>query len=166
MPTAAPTEAPASPAPIACSDTSTLTVAQYMTMWEAEWVQGQACFGSREVSLIGFVDEAPGIGFEPPGIEPAWLWFAPNTLFDRQGCGDLDGGCPYLWVHVNPNSDLRWDQTSRWVLLTGHAADPLAATCRYVYPPNWTEAKAPDTQAQQQCRSSFVLTSIEDAALQ
>lgn len=161
-PTAAPTASPASTTAAACPSGSPLSVKEYARAWEAEWEEGVACFGSREVTVLGWVAPRPAIGFEPPGIRPSWLWFSGLALWDHP-C-DEEGGCTtFMDVHIPPDSGLEWGTDGRWVLITGHADDPRAVNCHYVYPSDWTGERWPDSQAQDTCRSSFVLTSVQDA---
>jgi len=166
-PPASPTEpltaSPASATTAACPTGSPLSVAEYVAAWEAEWEEGAACFGSRELTLLGWADAPPAIGFEPPGIAPAWLWSSGDGLWDYPCAGTQDG-CPFLFVHIEPESGLQFDTDGRWVLVTGHTGDPLAETCHYVYPPDWTGELDPDSDAQDRCRSSFVVTSVRDTS--
>jgi hypothetical protein len=165
-PTQPPTASPASSTTAACPTGSPLSVAAYVTAWEAEWEEGAACFGNREVALLGWADAPPAIELSPPGIAPSWLWFPRDyaALWDQPGCEEMEDGCPFLLVHINPESGLQWYTDGRWVLVTGHTGDPLAESCHYVYPSDWTGELSPDSDAQATCRSSFVLTSVQYAS--
>jgi hypothetical protein len=157
---------PASALPV-CPTASPMRVTEYMNA-------DAACFGSREVSVIGWQGQPPILGAEPPTIEPSWLYaFSPSVLwqkpprFDQSDSGQscTVDDCHFFFVQIEPGSGLTFAATGRWVVISGHRQDPAAETCRWVYPPDWGTANLrPDVEARQQCRSAFVLTSITAAA--
>jgi hypothetical protein len=158
-----PSSLPASPDP--CPSSSPLRVSE---LTEADL----SCFGSNDVAVLGWVAKPPIFGVLPPGIQPKWLWWGVivSVLWDhpRDGLTDLEcsqGNCPaYAVMHVPPGSNLTLGRNGRWVLVRGHRSDPLAEKCRYAYPPDWgNQDRAPDEQARQTCRESFVMTSIVPA---
>lgn len=171
-PTALPTLTPtAAPEPTAeptvatdgCPTGPDLTIALYVD-------SDIACFGSTDVELRGWLDAPPAIGFLPPGIKPSWLWFpgsgVPALWQAQQGGSDEDcegADCAWMFLHVDPASNVVLEGESRWVIVTGHRDDPKSTRCHYVYPPDWTEPHLDDADAVAICRQSFVLTSVRDA---
>jgi len=155
--TAAPATASPAPTIAACpSPDEAMSVATYLDATDPE-SRASPCFGDQDVTLLGWADAMPGIGFMPPGIAPGWLWIPTGALWDR----NCDEDCAFLWIHVDPASGPEWHADGRWVLVTGHVGDPLAETCRWVYPDDWTESPQPVSEARDQCRGSFVVSSVE-----
>lgn len=137
-----------------------MSVATYFAALEAKPLDGSSpCFDGEDVTLLGWADAMPGVGFMPPGIAPGWLWIPTGALWEF----DCDEDCGSLWVHIDPASEIEWHDDGRWVLVTGHTGDPLAETCHWVYPEGWTEGENPVSEAQDHCRESFVVTAVEQA---
>ena len=124
----------------------------------------RACFGGRDLGVTGWLAEPWGIGGYSTGVEPAWLgevmtdvvlWTQPRGTDACQS----DSACDFAFLHFPPDSDPWTLPLDRWVRLTGHFEDPLAATC------GWNGTNDPKTpeQAVELCREAFVVTSIEDA---
>jgi hypothetical protein len=172
-PTVAPTEAPAttavpSPTPVTgagiCPDDSTLTIAMFV---EAE----PECFGSSTIELRGWLDRPPDTGFLPPFVEPGWLdvpahlatLWAERPVEPAHLCAPTAEVCAWFWLHVDPASGVSLESQRRWVQVTGHLDDPAAATCRYVYPDDWTEPRLDDAWAVEACRTKFVVDSFANA---
>jgi hypothetical protein len=161
IPPTAPATATPAPTFAACPSLDTaMSVATYFEALGPEPEEGASrCFNGQDVTLLGWADAMPGIGFTPPGIAPGWLWGPTGALWD----GDCDQECASLWIHIDPTSGLEWDADGRWVLVTGHTGDPLAETCRWVYPDDWTESPLPVGEARDQCQGSFVVSSVHRA---
>ncbi|MEO8468679.1 MAG: hypothetical protein ABI573_03310 [Chloroflexota bacterium] len=117
--------------------------------------------------MTGWLAPSWGIGGISSGIVPAWLgdwdqepvlWLKPHPA---DGC-NLEDDCVWIFVHVQPGSGLTLGPPERWVELTGHLDDPVAATCDWtgVGEPIATEAVVPI------CRARFVATSVSDVAVQ
>jgi hypothetical protein len=125
-----------------------------------------ACFGSHEVTVRGWLDVLYIItGWEDPwAIAPDWLWvpIGPWTVVAPGSNPDTSAA---LSVYADPAGP-EVGQTNRWVLLTGHYADPVAATCRIVYPGGYDQARdgprVPDAFARRWCEASFVVTEVRD----
>jgi hypothetical protein len=164
---AASTRPTPTPVPVGgCPVGSQLTVREYV---EADPV----CLEGRELTIRAWLDFSPPLGWEGPVIEPAWiayppgggpaaLWQVPPTGEDNVCNSDVAGECAWFFAHVDPASRLALGQR-RWVVVTGHVADPAAGTCRWV-PLDGMEEPLPDVAtAIASCRANFVLTSITDA---
>jgi hypothetical protein len=158
---------PASALPT-CPTASPMRVTEYMNA-------DPVCFGSQEVSVIGWQDLPPILGSEEPSITPTWLWFfSKSVLWQKPPGFDQSGGgqsctvddCHFFFVQIRPDSGLTFNPTGgRWVALTGHRQDPASETCKWVYPADWgTSTRLPDLLARQHCRGTFVLTSVSAAA--
>src|SRR5689334_19861510 len=53
-----------------------------------------SCFGSSDVTVIGWEDAAPLSESGPPGIQPQWLWLVSGSaLWDRPRGGLTDLEC-------------------------------------------------------------------------
>jgi hypothetical protein len=123
--------------------------------------------------MRAWLDFSPPLGWEGPGIEPAWLaypagggpaalWQAPPTGEDNICDPDEDEGCAWFFAHLDPAAHLVLGK-QRWIRLTGHIADAAADTCHYV-PYEGMEDPLPDAaDAVSTCRAQFVVTSIVDA---
>ena len=168
---ASPTTLPATPlltaTPTGCPSESPMSVATYLGA-------DKGCFGSGEVTLTGWEDIPDGIGGGGPFIEPSWLaGRTPAILTDSlpPSCGEMLCG-PWIFVHVDPASGLRFERDGRWVVATGHRQDAAAETCRFVQPeapnldpdelpPLGVPIPSPDA-VRATCRDSFVLTSVRE----
>jgi hypothetical protein len=129
-----------------------------------------ACFGSRDVTVRGWLDVLYLIaGWEEPwGVAPGWLWKPIGpwiVLVDGWDAASPDR----LTLWFDPARKVVIGHTNRWVLVTGHYADPAAATCHHVYvdPTNGAPVASPDPAIRQDdaiarrtCRDQFVVTSI------
>lgn len=125
-----------------------------------------ACFGSKDVTVQGWLDIRYIItGWEDPwAITPDWLWL-PIGPWTVVAPGSNPEVASALYVYADPARGVDVRRTNRWVLLTGHYADPKAQTCRVVYSPGVTpEAgnRIPDAYARRLCEAHFVVTSIRD----
>ena len=145
--------------PASCTNASAIRVTAFVAS------QATSTSGA-DVCLVGWAAPPPIFDGGLPAIEPRWLWWSgqPIVVWDhsRGTLSDLEcsqGKCPpYLLLYVQPGS--RVAAVEGWVLVTGHVNDPAAATCHYVYPPDWTDSPQPDAQAVSQCNASFVITGI------
>jgi hypothetical protein len=126
-----------------------------------------ACSVARDVTVRGWFDVRYIItGWEDPwGISPAWLWvpIGPWTVVSDGSNAESPGA---LLVYVDPARGVDVTRTNRWVLLTGHYADPKAQTCRITYAPGSKPTSDPgaisDAYARRVCDAHFVVTSIRD----
>lgn len=169
-PSAAPTPAPPStpptptPVPVANCAPEPMTVHDF-TNGDPNCVQG------REVTIRGWLADPPAMGWEGPGIQPAWLAYPPgvdNTALWQLGPGGAemcDGGpdCSWLFIHVAPDSKVSLPTEPGWFLVTGHNFDPVAETCHFVYDEPMTEPTPPDSYARDACRGQLVVTAIRPA---
>jgi hypothetical protein len=126
-----------------------------------------ACFLSTRIVMVGYVSASPALGWEAPGVEPGWMIYpsTPMAVWQEKpidyGCGSAPD-CPWIFVHFPPGSSLTLGTRGRWVKLTGHVNDPAAASCHYVYPPDWDATELlPDSDAQRWCSEGFVVEKIE-----
>lgn len=174
-PTGAPTKPPSlSPSPrktaAQCGFPTTVSA---LTGHDPAWPLTSAaivdCLGRSEIRMSGWLAAPWGIGWGSPGIEPPWLgdmlaigrvlWLKPMVT---DGCY-VDTDC--LWMYLtSPNASTLPLTPDRWVTITGHFDDPVAATCYWtglqgVYSVPLTKAEAVAV-----CRSHFVVTTIVDAA--
>ena len=119
-----------------------------------------ACFGSRDTTVRGWFDIRYIItGWEDPwGISPGWLWvpIGPWTVVAPTSNPDTSEA---LLVYADPARGVDVSRTNRWVQLTGHYADPKAATCRIT-----GSSAIPDAYARRTCEVHFVLTAIHDTS--
>ena len=156
---ASPSPSPSpSPGPSGCPTTEPMSVSEYVTA-------DPACFGSRDVNIAGWEDFVDGIGGEANFIEPSWLGEEPTehaalvphlpAFCDGTFCE------PALMVHIDPASNLRFEEDGRWVVATGHRHDPTAEACRYAGP-SASSSPTPD-EVRRICRAAFVLTSVRTA---
>jgi len=123
----------------------------------------RGCFGGHDIEVMGWLAEPWGIGGYLAGVEPAWLgepmtdvvqWTEPRGAATCQA----DGACHFAFLHFPPDADPWTLPLDRWVRLTGHFDDPLAATCRW----NGTNDPKTPEQAVELCREAFVVSAIED----
>ncbi len=129
-----------------------------------------ACFDSRDVRLRGWFDIRFLItGWEQSwGISPGWLWvpIGPWTVLAPDS--SPPNGSTTLVVYTDPARKLDVSRTNRWVELTGHYADPKAATCHVEYAggydPSRDGERIPDSYARRLCEGRFVVSSIKDTA--
>lgn len=126
------------------------------------------CFGPTDVTVRGWFDIRYVItGWEASwGIVPGWLWLPIGPW--RVVSGDSNALSPSaLLVYLDPARKVDASRTNRWVFLTGHYADPKAATCHVEYNGGYQPARdgerIPDSYARRLCGAHFVVTSIEDA---
>lgn len=147
-----------------CPADAPLTVRQF--------VRGDSqCLGRPAIQVRGWLDAPPTTGFEPPDIEPGWMYYPlpeGQTIWEAQPAGrddcHVDGDqCAWFWPHIDPASGLTLGGQPRWVILTGHVDDPAAAQCHWVYPADFPVASRDDADAVALCRGGFVVDSFEDA---
>jgi hypothetical protein len=149
------------PVPVGtCPTDSPMTVRQFV---DAD----PSCAIGTDVEIRGWLDAPPAIGFEPPGIEPSWLnWFGGLSFIYETGpdgiCG-TGGGCAGFAWSINPASGLELTGPPRWLIVRGHLDDPVAQTCRFVYPEDWTDERRDDAEAVETCRYQFVIVEFRDA---
>lgn len=154
------------PVPVGtCPTDSPMTVAQFI---EAD----PSCSSGTDVEIRGWLGAGTPIGFEW-GIAPGWLYFPRAELSTIWEAGPVgpDGDClmpggrvceSFIW-HIDPASGLELTGPPRWLIVKGHLDDPVAQTCRYVYPEDWTDVRADDAQAVTFCRGQFVIVAFRDA---
>jgi hypothetical protein len=149
------------PTPVICPGAQPFTVEQYAEIVHEE----PGCFGPADVTIRGWIDEPPIVGFMPPIIEPGWLAYPPEPTLalwsgppDSSECPDSD--CAAMFVHIRPGSNVRFDLPARWVIVTGHSLDPAAATCQYEGIPTPTDEAPGDFTG---CNVQFVITRVSDA---
>jgi len=162
IPTERPTPTPVLNAP--CPTDKVLSVASYVAA-------DPACF-TGSVRIRGWLDFPPALGWEGPGVEPAWLYYPPELVLPAlwtsvppgpdHTCGDTNPSCAWFFLHVAPDSDVSLGLKPRWVVVTGHIDDPAAATCHYL-PSDPEEGAFDDADAIRQCASNLVVTAIEAA---
>ncbi len=153
---------------------SALAGCSTMAASEGGWVEADvftayppACSGARDVTVRGWFDIRYIItGWEAPwGISPGWLWvpIGPWTVVSDTSNAESPGA---LLVYADPAKGLDVRRTNRWVLLTGHYADPTAQTCRITYSPGIEPGPGPgalsDAYARRVCEAHFVVTSVRD----
>ena len=182
QPTAGPTPTPgavptatlaATPAPTPtvvpgvglCPTEMPLTVGQFMET-------DPACFGSATIEIRGWLDGPPDTGFEPPLVEPTWLFLPAADMASlweirpvepNHFCPQTAASCPWFFLHIDPASNLKLEVRPRWVTVTGHVNDPAAQTCHFVYPEGWTEPPLDDAIAVDGCATKLVVDSYEDS---
>ena len=166
---ATPPSQPSTSPVAACPTGSPLTVDAYLAA-------DPSCFVSADITVAGWSDDAVNGWFGPRSIEPSWLgndateYSVLRSTLPGAPCPSGDGGdgpgvCPgALVVHVSPESAFTLEGNGRWVLVTGHRADPASATCRYVAGDEGGSdpTPAPDDVVAT-CASRFVLTSAVEA---
>jgi hypothetical protein len=131
-----------------------------------------ACFGGRDVNVLGWLDQGPFCEGMPPGIDPPWLWNCAKLGLWEQLSAAYAGtafvcmvkACQSIPLVTDPSSPVNFGTSKRWVVLTVHRQDPTAATCHFVYPPDWTGEQESDVYARQTCSATFVATSLQPAS--
>src|SRR5262245_48590314 len=116
----------------------------------------RACFGGRDVRVVGRVAPGDGHGGLASSVDPFWLVALPDgpDLWPSKAC--VNQGCDLLVVFFSPNGP-RLDATPHQAEVTGHFDDPAAFTCRGV---PTTDNYVPTTEeAVDLCRRAFVLVS-------
>jgi hypothetical protein len=149
------------PTPVICPPTQPFSVDQYLEIVSVE----PGCFGPADVTIRGWIDQPPMLGFMPPLIRPGWLAYPPEptlALWDAppNGSDCLGSDCNAMLIHIRPGSDVRFDLPARWVIVTGHSLDPAAATCHYEGRPTPTDQAPGDYTG---CNVQFVITNVRDA---
>lgn len=128
------------------------------------------CLGTTSIVIVGWEAPSGEVGFEGPGVEPAWLIYptaaTSSALWDWKpdAAGRCFGGdgCDWDFVHVAPGSPITFNGRGHWVRVTAHLNDPAATTCHYVYPSGSTQTEhLPDSDAQHWCAGSIVLEKVE-----
>jgi hypothetical protein len=167
LPTDVPTLTPVLGGP--CPDLATLSIHDLQA-------SDSACF-QGDITLRGWLDRPPNLGFEGPPITPAWLYYPTDiahTLWSEKPVGTDDHLCPesspecaWIFLHVAPGSGVKLGDAIRWVEIVGHLHDPAALTCDYdvaAYPSNnpWGPPPASNESLTAQCDQNFVVTSIRD----
>ena len=88
------------------------------------------------------------------------LWSIPR-LGDEHGCSlDIEPDCASIFIYLDPASGLSFGDEPGWVIVTGHVADPAAATCHYVVGPDWPGDRPDDEIARIECGGHFVVTGV------
>lgn len=128
------------------------------------------------LTVRGWLDAPPGMGWEGPSVEPAWLYYpVDNPLSSLWAiapvgpdhfCPDPNGPCPWFFLHIAPGSNVTLGVAPGWVLVTGHVDDPASPTCHYEVTPGDSTFIVNDAEAVAQCRSQFVVESIGAAPAQ
>ena len=126
-----------------------------------------ACFGANDVTLTGWERIPSGLdsGIGDTVTKPEWLVennVSPSVLVDQlpEQC-QLETCDPYLNIHIDPASNLRFERDGVYVVITGHRHDPRAATCTSYS----TSSPAPSPtvgNARGDCETAFVLTSVRE----
>jgi len=150
--------------PLICPSTpptAALTPAEFLRL-------DTTCLGSATLTIVGW--EAAPVPFEvwPPVIGPGWLslWSdaTKSVLWQDQfdsswRCGGPDQ-CPWILVHIPPDSPLTFNAKGKWVRVTGHVNDPASDGCYFYGPPEMSPF--PDVSlAEASCRQNFVVDTIE-----
>lgn len=124
----------------------------------------RACFGSRSVSVSGWLDTWYVIGgWESPWtIRPGWLWsFAIGNvpmLSPTSNPSDRDA----IRLHLRPGSAPASAAQNRWVVVTGHYATAAeAATCEVVTVAGGPAGDQPSNlEAKRDCAAAFIVTAV------
>ena len=133
------------------------SVADLVRLLPAERV---ACSGDRPLTLepvMATLEE--DTGFAADG-NPSWLIDAPWRLFGEAGPAGMDGSLP---ATIDP-ALVDGMQVSVPLSVTGHFADPTAATCEWREPADF--AAEPPALQHLRCSEIFVVTAIEGRARQ
>jgi len=155
-----------SPSTQPCPATSPLEPMSVATYTVAD----PACFGARDVTLSGWEDIPTGAGSDASNdvLEPRWFGEpTPSILVDR-----LRGQCatpgeicePFLSVHLDPASNLRFEGDGIYVVITGHRQDPAAQTCWFRSDEQPSPPPSPNPNEVANCLDKFVLTSVRQIA--
>ena len=160
-PSAEPTAVPGSGM---CPTDSPLTTRQLVS-------SDSQCFGGTDLQVRGWLDAPPSIGFEPPAVEPGWMYYPvanAATIWEAPPAGpddcEVDGeACAWFFPHVDPRSGVTIEGKPRWLVLTGHFDDPAAETCHWVYPDGFPVDSRDNEEAVALCRNGFIVDSIRDA---
>ena len=117
--------------------------------------------------VTGYLSPSWGVGGLSNGVDPAWLgdWGGLETVLwikPRPAAGCItDTDCIWLYLHAPHPASLALSP-DRWVTLTGHFDDPVAATCRATG--TGSDAVPSDALAILTCREHFVVTRIKTVA--
>jgi hypothetical protein len=128
-----------------------------------------ACFGDADIVVTGYLAPPEGIGGLANGITPAWLgeWSGlpvvlHGTSIPADTCGNADV-CRWMFLFA-PHPGLLPLTPARWVSVTGHFDDPVAATCRATPGYEGPDGATSDAEAIATCRGHFVVTEIRTVA--
>jgi hypothetical protein len=146
-----------------CPATTPTVVDDFLLMTPPLW---PACFGDRTLTVRGFVASCECGGTTQQRATPAWLIdplgisafsLVPAIVQAATGGGGFG-------VMIDPSHPVTVPEAGEHVELTGHFADPAAASCR-VFPNDGAFGPVlPREQTVALCRQAFVVTAIRRLA--
>jgi hypothetical protein len=142
-----------------CPATTPIAVEDFLAMPPALWPR---CFGDQVLRIRGVTAECGCGGVTTEQGSPAWLidplgysdvYLSPRVVAADTGIGGLT-------IRINPANPLTVPPAGTYVELTGHFADPAAATCR-IHPNSFFFGPVPPRGAVvARCEQTFVVTGI------
>lgn len=127
-----------------------------------------SCWGGAEIEVVGFVASPEGLGGVTPfSLEPAWMVSRAHFLSTTDSVDPQAGPAgPFFPTAVPPFLEAEFLALDRrWVRVSGHFDDRAAATCVVAASSPDLGAVPTAEQAIEICRTSFVLTTVEPAAV-
>ena len=142
-----------------CPATTPTAIEDFLAMAPPLW---PVCFGSQTLKIRGVTANCDCGGATSQQGSPAWLidplGFSEVYLVPRIVPADTNTGG--LTVRINPAHPVQVPAAGTYVELTGHFADPAAATCRIYSYPGAFGPVAPRGRTVAFCEQTFVLTGI------
>lgn len=142
-----------------CPATTPTAIEDFLAMAPPLW---PVCFGSHTLKIRGVTASCDCGGATGEQGSPSWL-------IDPLGFGDVylgprvvpakTGGGAFT-VKINPAHPVKVPAAGTYVELTGHFADPAAATCRIYSFPGAFGPVVPKGRTVAVCEQTFVLTGI------
>ena len=127
-----------------------------------------SCWAGAEITVTGFVAGPEGLGGVAPfSIEPVWMTSRAHFL-SVTNVVDPEAGPvgPFFPVAVPPSLEAAFSALDgHWVRVSGHFDDQVATTCVVTSSDPALGAVPTAEQAIEICRTSFVLTAVEEITL-
>ncbi|MEO8468722.1 MAG: hypothetical protein ABI573_03530 [Chloroflexota bacterium] len=143
-----------------CPATTPTAIEDFLAMAPPLW---PICFGSHTLRIRGVVSDCGGCGGATDELgSPSWLidplGYSEVYLVPRIVPADTNRAA--FTIVINPAHQVTVPVAGTYVELTGHFADPAAATCRIYSSPGAFGPVVPRGRTVAVCEQSFVLTGI------
>ena len=142
-----------------CPGTTPTAIEDFLAMAPPLW---PVCFGSQALKIRGVTRNCDCGGVTGEQGSPSWLidplGFGDVYLVPRVVPAETGGGA--FTVKINPAHPVKVPAAGTYVELTGHFADPAAATCRIYSNPGAFGPVVTKGRTVAVCEQTFVLTAI------